>query len=62
MLASLPRPIDNSAGRYVVAEVLGGVPGSRKRKRAELAVGVDGEGLNLYDVWGLANMFNVFVS
>ena len=49
-MATLPRPIDHSNGRYVVGEVLGGAPGSKKRKRSELAVGVDGEGVNLYDV------------
>ena len=50
MVAALPRPIDHSNGRYVVGEVFGGVPGSKKRKRSELVVGVDGEGVNLYDV------------
>jgi hypothetical protein len=34
----------------VVGDVYGVAPGSRKRKRPELAVGVDGEGVNLYDV------------
>ena len=50
VVASLPRPIDRSNGRYVVGEVYGGVPGLKKRKRSELAVGIDGEGINLYDV------------
>lgn len=49
-MASLPRPIDPSNGRYVVGEVYGGVPGSKKRKRSEVAVGIDGESVNLYDV------------
>lgn len=49
-ITSLPRPVNQSTGRYVVGDVHGGTPGSRKRKRAELAVGIDGEGLNLYDV------------
>lgn len=49
-VASLPRPIDRSTGRYVVGDVYGGAPGSKKRKRAELAVGIDGEGINIYDV------------
>jgi len=40
----------HDTGRYVVSEVYGGTPGSRKRKRGELAVGIDGEGLNIYDV------------
>jgi hypothetical protein len=50
VVATLPRPVDQSIGRYVVSEVHGGIPGSRKRKRSELAVGVDGEGLSIYDV------------
>jgi hypothetical protein len=50
VVASLPRPIDHSSGRYVVGEVYGGAAGSKKRKRSELAVGIDGEGVNLYDV------------
>lgn len=49
-MAALPRPINRSNGRYVVGDVYGGTPGSKKRKRAELAVGIDGEGVNLYDV------------
>jgi hypothetical protein len=50
VVASLPRPVDHASGRYVVSDVHGGIPGSRKRKRAELAVGIDGEGVNVYDV------------
>lgn len=50
VVASLPRPIDFSSGRYVVGEVFVGAQGSKKRKRSELVVGVDGEGVNLYDV------------
>ena len=50
VLATLPKPLDHTKGRYVVGEVHGQQPGSKKRKRAELAVGIDGEGVNLYDV------------
>ena len=50
VVAKLPRPVDHSTGRYVVSEVHGGTPGSRKRKRSELVVGVDGDGLSIYDV------------
>ena len=50
VIATLPRPINRSTGRYVVSDVHGDNRGSRKRKRAELAVGVDGEGLSIYDV------------
>lgn len=48
VLATLSRPIDHSNGRYVIGDVHGGA-GSDKRKRAELLVGVDGEGVNLYN-------------
>jgi len=57
VVASLPRPIDHSNGRYVVGDVYGGAPGSKKRKRSELAVGVDGEGVNIYDVGSRMNSF-----
>ncbi|OBT66857.1 hypothetical protein VE03_04011 [Pseudogymnoascus sp. 23342-1-I1] len=50
VVASLPRPVDHSTGRYFVSDVHGGTPGSRKRKRAELAVGISGEGVNVYDI------------
>lgn len=50
IVASLPRSIDHSSGRYVTGDVFGGAPGSKKRKRSELVVGVDGEGVNLYDI------------
>ncbi|KAI1114593.1 hypothetical protein F5Y14DRAFT_413887 [Nemania sp. NC0429] len=52
VLATLPRPLET--GTYVVGEVYGHsyAPASRKRKRrrAELTVGVDGEAINIYDV------------
>ncbi len=54
VVAQLSEPVGHAAGRYVVSDVHGGVPGTRKRKRAELAVGIDGEGTNLYDVCILA--------
>ena len=50
VVASLSQPIDHSQCRYVVGEVFGEAPGSKKRKRSEVVVGVDGEGVNLYDV------------
>ncbi|PBP23343.1 hypothetical protein BUE80_DR005890 [Diplocarpon rosae] len=48
--ATLPQPVDHSKGQYVVAEVYGGAPGAKRRKRSELAVGIDGEGVNIYDM------------
>ncbi|PVH79223.1 hypothetical protein DL98DRAFT_516271 [Cadophora sp. DSE1049] len=50
VVATLPQPIGHAKGQYVVAEVYGGAPGAKKRKRSELVVGIDGEGVNLYDV------------
>ncbi|KAI9051544.1 hypothetical protein LZ554_004590 [Drepanopeziza brunnea f. sp. 'monogermtubi'] len=50
VVATLPQPIDHAKGQYVVAEIYGGAPGAKMRKRSELAVGIDGEGINLYDI------------
>ncbi|KAI0541828.1 hypothetical protein GGR58DRAFT_510638 [Xylaria digitata] len=52
VLTTLPRPLDTTTGTYVVGEVYGYAPGSKKRKRrrAELTVGIDGEAINIYDV------------
>lgn len=50
VLTTLPRPLET--GTYAVGEVYGYAPGSKKRKRrrAELTVGIDGEAINIYDV------------
>lgn len=52
MLTTLPRPLNQREGAsaYQIGDVWGQQPGSKKRKRSELAVGIDGEALNLYDV------------
>ena len=39
--------MDGSKGRFLAAGVLSS---SNKRKRPEVAVGIDGEGVNIYDV------------
>lgn len=49
VLAQLPKPLEISEGQTQFAPVLGHV-GSRKRKRHEIAVAVDGETVNLYNV------------
>ncbi|OAA40990.1 hypothetical protein NOR_05572 [Metarhizium rileyi] len=49
-LAALPRPLDHTHGRIVAREVYGLRTGQRKKKRMELAVGVDGETASIYDV------------
>lgn len=50
VLTTLPRPLDPKTGRYVVGEVYGTAEGSRKRKRSEVTVGIDGEAVNIYNV------------
>lgn len=52
VLTTLPRPLSHEANgsAYVVGDVWGQQQGSKKRKRPELALGVDGEAVNLYDV------------
>lgn len=53
VLASLPKSLDPSGSGYVVREVYGLHAGAKKRKRQELAVGIDGEAVNLYHVSAL---------
>jgi len=55
-LFSLPQSIDTSAGR-VTGGASFSINGSRKRKRTEVVVGVDGESLNVYDVWKVQRVF-----
>ncbi|KAK8076597.1 hypothetical protein PG994_003869 [Apiospora phragmitis] len=50
VLTTLPRPLDPKTGQYIVGEVYGTTEGSRKRKRPEVTVGIDGEAVNIYDV------------
>ncbi|KAK4553948.1 hypothetical protein LTR86_009124 [Recurvomyces mirabilis] len=48
-IASLPKPLDGEHGRSHAAPVYG-VRAGQKRKRHEVVVGVDGEGVNIYNV------------
>ena len=48
-ITSLPRPLDRKHGRIQASSVFG-LGGSRKRKRHEVAVGIDGEGVTIYNV------------
>ncbi|OCK80398.1 hypothetical protein K432DRAFT_425777 [Lepidopterella palustris CBS 459.81] len=48
-LASLPRPVDSASGR-TLASCVQSLSGSKRRKRTEIAVGVDGEGISIYNV------------
>ncbi|KAI3391765.1 hypothetical protein diail_6814 [Diaporthe ilicicola] len=52
VLTTLPRPLNqrDGASAYQIGDVWSQQQGSKKRKRSELAVGIDGEALNLYDV------------
>ncbi len=52
MLATLSAPLErpDGPGRYLVGEVFGQKSGSKKRKRSEVSVGIDGDAVNLYDV------------
>jgi hypothetical protein len=50
MLATLPRPLDHTDGRIVAREVYGLRDGQKKKKRMEIAIGVDGETVSIYDV------------
>ncbi|GAM34629.1 hypothetical protein TCE0_015r02325 [Talaromyces pinophilus] len=49
VLTQLPRPLQASTGKTQVGEVYR-LADSKKRKRYEIAVAVDGEGLNIYNV------------
>ncbi|KAI8183325.1 hypothetical protein KHU50_002118 [Colletotrichum sp. SAR 10_65] len=50
VLASLPRPLDHTKGQYHIGEVYTQKAGSKKRKRLEVVVGVDGEAANIYHI------------
>ncbi|KAF2838149.1 hypothetical protein M501DRAFT_976282 [Patellaria atrata CBS 101060] len=48
-LFSLPRPVDSTNGRISASRVLS-LASLRKRKRSELAVNIDGDGINIYNI------------
>ena len=48
-LATLPSPLDRAHGKIQAAPVFA-LKGSRKRRRHEVAVTVDGEGISVYNV------------
>ncbi|KAI9764899.1 MAG: hypothetical protein M1835_007482, partial [Candelina submexicana] len=52
-LATLPQPLDPTNGQTLATNVLGvkhGPSPIKRRKRTEVAVGIDGVGISLYDV------------
>ncbi|KAF2111455.1 hypothetical protein BDV96DRAFT_623572 [Lophiotrema nucula] len=48
-IASLPHPLDSTNGRTQASSVWS-ISGAKKRKRTEVAVGVDGEGILVYSL------------
>lgn len=50
VLATLPRSLAQPDSKAVVGEVCALRPGAKKRRRPEVAVGIDGEAANLYDI------------
>lgn len=48
-LVSLPNPLDSAKGR-IYAEPVWSLDGESLRKRHEIVVSIDGEGVNIYDV------------
>ena len=48
-IASVPNPLDRENGR-TQACIVYGIRSSKKRKRHEIAVAVDGEGVSIYNV------------
>lgn len=48
-LFTLQRPVDSTAGQ-TYSGLVHSINASRKRKRGEVVVGVDGESLNVYNV------------
>ncbi|KAF2432397.1 hypothetical protein EJ08DRAFT_677614 [Tothia fuscella] len=49
-IANLSRPLDTSNGRILASTVQSLSIPSKKRKRSEIAVSTDGQGLNLYNI------------
>ena len=48
-LAEVPRDLTGSVGQIQTSDVYA-ITGSKKRKRSELAVGIDRQGVNIYNV------------
>lgn len=51
-LADIPHDHTGSSGRLLVGDV-NAITGSKKRKRSEIAVAVNHQGVNIYDVLAL---------
>ena len=57
-IASFPSPIDKENGSVYTAAVYG-IRDSKKRKRHEVVVGVDGESVNIYNVHDMLRAHNI---
>lgn len=51
--ADIPHDLTSSSGRIRVVDI-NSITGSKKRKRAEIAVAIDHQAVNIYDVLTLA--------
>lgn len=49
LLADIPHNLSGLPGNILATDVLA-IAGYKKRKRSELALAVDGQGINIYDV------------
>ena len=49
LLAEIPQDLTDLPGNLLAADVYA-VAGSKKRKRSELALAIDRQGINIYDV------------
>lgn len=49
VLAQLPRPLHAATGRTLIGDVYS-IADAKRRKRYEVAVAVDGEAVNIYNV------------
>lgn len=50
VIAKIPEDVLGPSSKILTSDVYG-IAGTQKRKRSEIAVGVDRQGVNIYDVW-----------
>lgn len=62
VLKTLSHPLDrpDGPGRHTVGEVFGQKQASKRRKRSELSVSIDGDAIHLYDVGALLGIMAMF--
>lgn len=58
-LADIPHDLTGPSGRILIGDVHA-IAGSKKRKRSEIAVAIDHQGVNIYDVlaWVFTRRYN----